>query len=238
MKVFAILLSLAGCWSGQAVAGKRLTLLKERMSGLYADTIPVWLTTSGVAGVAVSVVYTASNPDPSTLTALALIPVGGSVLAGSYGLGGAVSMLLQKFPCKSNRARACIGKKILYRDDEGNLKSGEVDDVTNNLLEKHVKMHVVGEEAPVVFDDVIATSIPDHLDIGRIYYYYNGLPELIYRRTARIVDVFDNDVYELELLHNGERDLKHVENRNIIIMEAHGLAERLEELRTEKSHSR
>lgn len=175
MKKLVIVMSLT--ISSQAIAGQRLS---EFLAIAWPQLSVATVTTVGSFAFL----------DP----ALALI-MSGSVTSG-VGLS-LVEPLLDRWSERTDeRARGTVGKEILYRDDDANLKRGKI-----KAYDLDGGLYIAEQETAITLSHIIATQIPDHHEIGRevkLLTEADDTESLHY--AGVVVAVFDNGSYELELL--------------------------------------
>ena len=184
-------LSLLLSVDNQAMAGK-ITMPQWMHSGNNVLYLPISVLTTGF--VATTTFYLTSGEVYS------LIPVVGTAVTAVTGLGSCVVSCMWAGKMEK-RARGYIGKRIIFRDDDSNLKSGEVVGYAPIDIGRHTEMYLAGKETSISFKDILATLIPSHRDVGReieILTEADDTQALHY--AGRIVHVFDNGFYELELI--------------------------------------
>ena len=179
MKTLVVAMSLT--LGAQAIAGKRL-------SEFLAIAWPqLTVATVGTAG-------SFAFLDPT----LALIM--SASITGGVGLS-LVEPLLDRWAERTDeRGWDTVGKKILYRDDDGSLKLGKTVAYTSPFFYDYGGLHIAGEETLIEMFDIVATSIPDHHDIGREVELLTEAEDTALHYAGVVVAAFDNGSYELELL--------------------------------------
>ena len=178
MKVLVIVMSLT--ISSHAVAGKRLS---EFLTIAWPQLSVATVTTAG----------TFAFLDPS----LALLM--SASVTGGVGLSLVEPLLDLCDSWIEERERDTVGKKILYRDGDGTFKAGKVE-AYYSVTYDGGGLQIAGEETPMFLADVVATSIPDHHEIGREVELLTEADDTEALHYAGVVvAVFDNGSYELEL---------------------------------------
>ena len=192
MKALVLVISLATLSSGQAVAGKGLSLLKQLAtpsSDFYVPRLSRYLIAGGIGVSIVSVAGAFLYPEHSSLFAMTSLT--GALSAASGAFWGFYRW------DKVGQAREqerYLGTEVLYLDDNGDLQRGEVTSATLG----GAKLLIEGQ-APT--DDHINFKISFlrnyHPDT---YRWVEVLADNAERHLGYVFDVLDDGFYELKLL--------------------------------------
>jgi len=175
MKTLVVVMSLT--LGSQAIAGKRLS---EFLAFAWPQ---LTVATVGTAGFFAFL-------DPT----LALIM--SASVTGGVGLSLVEPLLDSWDRWTDERGWDTVGKKILYRDGDGDLKRGKA-----VAYDDGGRLYIAGEATPIEMFDIVATSIPDHHEIGREVELLTEADDTEALHYAGVVvAAFDNGSYELELL--------------------------------------
>ena len=217
MKASVIVVALAMLSGSQAIAGKRLSFLTKwttPSSNFYHPRISRYLIVGGLSVGIASIGVSFLSPEMARIGMK-------TAVAGNFSiLGGALWAYI-----RSDRVTEVeqVGTEVLYLDDRGNLKRGEV---TSATLASS-KLRIEGQAPiPIVFDgrelqieaqvpmmpiDFKIVFNPEHADIYRSVEVLAGNAEAL-RHVGYVVNVFDEGFYELELLAEVDPSQPHVEH--------------------------
>ena len=196
MKALVIVLSLMVVGSNQAMAGKRMSSVKNFLqewktpsSALYLPRISRYLVGGGFCCHLFLIGKWFFAPtDPATSLVISLVGAAGVLGGVSYGLS-------RRSHVKEGEE---IGVKVLYLDDYGELRSGEVVSIAAYGRELRVEGH-----GPMSIDFKIRKSIlmSSKTDIYRAVEILSeaGNAESL-RHVGYVVEVLNNGFYQLELL--------------------------------------